>query len=73
MNIVNLVMYNLHGVNQGKLFLNELCENNDLVCVQEHWLMNEECYRPALYTKLHKCSSIFSLYYFYSSRATFLT
>ena len=30
--------YNLHGLNQGRCFLNTLCDMSDVVYVQEHWL-----------------------------------
>jgi len=43
MNPTNLCTFNLHGFNQGKLFLNKLCNNNDIICVQEHWLVDTEC------------------------------
>jgi len=31
--------YNLHGFNNSKSMIVDLCENNDLVFVQEHWLL----------------------------------
>ena len=43
MNPFNLCSFNLHGFNQGKLFLSELCLNNDVICIQEHWLVDTEC------------------------------
>jgi len=33
-----IATYNLHGLNQGSPFLEYLCENRDIIFVQEHWL-----------------------------------
>lgn len=33
-----VVTYNLHGFNQGKIMLKELCDRFDIITVQEHWL-----------------------------------
>src|SRR2546425_8391235 len=38
-----VVTYNLHGLNQGLPFLQELLLNSDIVCVQEHWLSSVDC------------------------------
>ena len=35
---VNTVSYNMRGFQQGKPQLLELCEGNDIIAVQEHWL-----------------------------------
>ena len=35
---LKIVTYNLHGINQGKMYLTSLCEEYDVVFVQEHWL-----------------------------------
>jgi hypothetical protein len=36
----SVTSFNLHGFNQGAIFLNSLCEVSkiDLICIQEHWL-----------------------------------
>lgn len=36
------VSYNLHGFNQGKSLLVELMKDNNIICVQEHWLPSAE-------------------------------
>ena len=43
---LTLVSYNMHGFNQGKSMLSELCLNSDIICVQEHWLLpnNLNCF-----------------------------
>ena len=33
---------NLHGFNNSKLYLQDLCKNNDIVCIQEHWLTSSQ-------------------------------
>jgi len=35
-----IISYNMHGCNQGKPFLAELCQSNSakLIVVEEHWL-----------------------------------
>ena len=35
---LRLATYNLHGLNQGLPFLESLCQEYDVVFVQEHWL-----------------------------------
>jgi len=44
MAITNLtvVSYNLHGINQGLSYLQELLLHNDIICVQEHWLSSAD-------------------------------
>jgi len=38
--VLKIVSYNLHGLNNGRSGLSELCNdpNVDIICVQEHWL-----------------------------------
>lgn len=38
--VCNIVSYNLHGLNNGRSGLVELCENPDtlIIAIQEHWL-----------------------------------
>lgn len=40
--IIKYVSYNLHGLNQGLPYLTELLLNNDIICIQEHWLSSED-------------------------------
>jgi len=35
---LSICSYNLHGLNNGMSFLTELCNVNDIIFVQEHWL-----------------------------------
>jgi len=35
---LSVVSYNLHGLNQGRPLLESLCNDHDIVMVQEHWL-----------------------------------
>jgi hypothetical protein len=35
---LKIATYNLHGLNQGRSFLETLCKDCDMVFVQEHWL-----------------------------------
>jgi len=35
---INFASYNLHGFQQGKLQLLELCNSHEVIAVQEHWL-----------------------------------
>jgi len=44
-NSLRLVTYNLHGFNQGSILLNDLCNNFDLIAVQEHWLSTPELHK----------------------------
>ncbi|MEZ4977665.1 MAG: reverse transcriptase family protein [Chitinophagales bacterium] len=37
-NKCRLVSYNMHGINQGLAYLEDLLQANDILCVQEHWL-----------------------------------
>lgn len=40
-NSVNIVTYNMHGLNQGRVMLSHLCEDNqiDFIFIQEHWTL----------------------------------
>ena len=42
--------YNLHGLNQGKPLLDDLCKQFSIIFVQEHWLSTEQLYNCLLYT-----------------------
>ena len=35
---LSLVTCNIEGVKSNKLYLQKLCQDNDIVCLQEHWL-----------------------------------
>ena len=35
---VNFASFNLHGIQQGKSQLLELCDSHDVIAIQEHWL-----------------------------------
>ena len=37
--------YNLHGFNQGRSYLEVLCEHADVILIQEHWLFSDELYK----------------------------
>ena len=39
---LSIVTYNLHGFNQGSVFLQDLLLHYDIVCVQEHWLSSRD-------------------------------
>ena len=39
---LTLCSYNLHGFNAGQSFLKNLCENNSIMFVQEHWLQSSQ-------------------------------
>ena len=42
-----IVSYNLHGINNGRSFLVDLCNDSDvsIVAVQEHWLTDDNLYQ----------------------------
>jgi len=42
MDALTLTTYNLHGFNQGKVLLPELCKFSDIILLQEHWLYDDE-------------------------------
>jgi len=64
----NIVSYNLHGLNNGRSGLVELCEKPDtyIIAVQEHWLAPDKLhllndvqglvYLPCLIGWLVKCT-----------------
>ena len=37
-NYIATTTYNLHGLNQGRSFLEHQCDTRDIIFVQEHWL-----------------------------------
>ena len=36
---LHLAFYNMHGWNNGDLYLQLLCDNNDIIFITEHWLL----------------------------------
>jgi exonuclease III len=38
---LNICSYNMHGFNNGNSFLKVLCNDNDILFVQEHWLLSQ--------------------------------
>ena len=36
---LRLASYNMHGWNNGDLYLQHLCDNNDIIFITEHWLL----------------------------------
>ena len=44
----NLTTFNMHGIKNVAGMLNELCNNNDIIAVQELWLRPDECYKIGL-------------------------
>jgi len=42
---LSIATYNLHGLNQGSDLLASLCNDHDIVFVQEHWLPSFDLYR----------------------------
>jgi len=42
---VTIGSYNMHGFNQGKVFLNDLCNFCDIIMLQEHWLLPHDLAR----------------------------
>ena len=39
---LTICTYNLHGLNQGKSYLSDLCDICDVIIVQEHWLLTQD-------------------------------
>jgi hypothetical protein len=40
--MATFLTYNMHGFNNGCAFLKEQCVNASVICVQEHWLRNDQ-------------------------------
>jgi exonuclease III len=40
-NCINLCSFNMHGFSNSSSYLKDLCFDNDLIFVQEHWLMTQ--------------------------------
>lgn len=43
MDRIRICSYNMHGYNQGRSFLSELCSLCHVILLQEHWLQPAEC------------------------------
>ena len=41
---LSLCSYNLHGFNNGMSYVKKLCGENDIIFVQEHWLLKSQLY-----------------------------
>jgi hypothetical protein len=53
---LHLATYNLHGFNMGLGFLSDLCDSNDIVAIQEHWLPKNKLHQ------LHTVNNNFTAY-----------
>ena len=40
-NHVSIVKYNARGFQSGSVYVKELLNDCDILCLQEHWLLNE--------------------------------
>jgi exonuclease III len=52
---LHIVSYNMHGFNQGSVFLENLCNiiKPDFICIQEHWLTSIKMNQILNYSKLY--------------------
>ena len=63
--LLRLCSLNLHGFNNSSVYLHDLCSFNDIICVQEHWLMSSQLHK---FNKIHDdftfygCSAMDSVY-----------
>ena len=55
--VVRVCSYNMHGFTNGLPLAKELCNDHDVILLQEHWLLQDN---------LHKISSISSEFQAYS-------
>ena len=39
---LRLCSYNMYGFNNGSAILNSLCDQSDLILLQEHWLTSDD-------------------------------
>ena len=51
---LQVVTYNLHGFNQGQVLLNNLCDNFDIIAVQEHWLTDHDLNKFCIFVQIFK-------------------
>jgi len=42
---LSVCTYNMHGYNTGVSYLKQLCMQNDIIFIQEHWLLNSQLSR----------------------------
>ena len=40
--ILRICSFNLHGLSNSSVYLHDLCCNNDIIFIQEHWLLRSE-------------------------------
>ena len=57
---VPVCTYNMHGYNNGLTYVKKLCDENDIVFVQEHWLQKSQ---------LHMFNNINDQFLFYGKSA----
>jgi len=57
---MKICTFNLHGLSNSNIYLRYLCNVNDLVFIQEHWLMNSQ---------LDKLGDVHEAFDFYASSA----
>jgi len=57
-NMLSIVSVNMHGFNSNWLYLKELCNNHDIIFVQEHWLMESQLH---YLEQIHKDFHVYSL------------
>jgi exonuclease III len=57
---LNVISYNLHGLNQGNILLSKLAESNiaDFIFVQEHWLTPMNMYKIRNFSRNYLCFGI---------------
>jgi len=39
---LRIATYNMHGVNSNWSYVQDLCDNYDIIFIQEHWLMESK-------------------------------
>jgi len=44
-NIIKFASYNMHGMNNGRSMLRQLCQQCDVILIQEHWLQTNELHK----------------------------
>ena len=45
---IKISSWNMRGFGTGKAYLHELINQSDIICIQEHWLYESECYQLAM-------------------------
>jgi len=54
---MKIVSYNVHGFNQGKSLLTDLCDRYDVIFRQEHWLSSDFLFKKSAVAKEFLCFS----------------